>query len=311
MMRHRSYSRSLLATVFVVVGLFCLMFLCCPPLGQSAFSAEMAETDSFEVVAQRAESLAEKYGPREVLLVCDIDNTILTMNQELGSVAWFDDQARLLRNNPQSEELVAKDFSSLLRVQRMLFVLSRMHPPENTIPDKITALQKKGVYVICLTSRGPAYRNATEDALRRNRYDLARGAPKVVDRFRGETIPYKLDKIAASGISREEANRFRLGEPRLVSYDKGLFMVSGQNKGAMLLILLAHCSRRFSAVVFVDDKEQHVKDVFTAVVARGVEIVAYRYSREDHLADLYKKSGHQKAHEQWKKLDGVLGEVFQ
>ena len=300
MMRYKSYL--LLLAVFL-----CLGWLIVEP---RALSAEMEVTDSFDVVAKRVQSFADRYGPEEVLLVCDIDNTVLTMNQGLGSVAWFDTQYRLLREDPKSKELVGHDLPSLLKVQALLFTLSRMHPPEKTIPDKIAALQKQGIYTMCLTSRGPSTRNATEAALRRNRYDFARRAPKTFGGFCGETKPYRLGNLSASGLSREEAERFHLGEPRSVSYDKGIFMVAGQNKGAMLLLLLARCPRRFSAIVFIDDKEEHVKEVFTAVVARNIEIVAYRYSREDGATEAFNKTGRQKAQQQWETLRQTLDDIF-
>lgn len=287
-----------------------LLVSCWLLVGRLALSSEMAVTDSFDEVSRRVMVLAGEYGPHEVLLVCDIDNTLLAMNQDLGAVAWFDDQYRLLKESPHSDELVARDLESLLRVQGMLFTLSRMHPPEKIMPQRIAALHEKGIYTLCLTSRGPAFRNATEESLRQCRFDFARGEPVVVDRFRGERLPYDPKDVAASGISRDEARRFRLTEPKPASYDKGIFMVSGQNKGGMLLILLAHCPRRFSAIVFVDDTDQHVKDVFSALAGRGIEIVAYRYSREDRAVEEFHKSGRKKAHRQWKRLQRTLEEVF-
>ena len=56
-------------------------------------------------------------GAANVLVVLDIDNTLLATDQDLGGDAWFNWQAGLLKSEPKSEHLVAKSFGGLLRVQ--------------------------------------------------------------------------------------------------------------------------------------------------------------------------------------------------
>jgi hypothetical protein len=90
---------------------------------------------------------------------------------------------------------------------------------------------------------------------------LAAAAPAVRPAFRGVFAPYRLDSLASSGLGRSEKERFGLGKPRQVSYDRGVYMTAGPNKGAMLLVFLAHGERRFSVVVFVDDKKKHTESV--------------------------------------------------
>jgi hypothetical protein len=274
-------------------------------------ASEIKETDSIGEVARHVEKLAEKHGPKNVLLVCDLDNTLLAMNQGLGGVAWFDWQARLLKENPKSKELVATDFGGLLRVQTLLFALGRMHRVEHRNAEMIRDLQKRGVRTLILTSRGPACRDSTEAALRDNRLDFARKAPSVKGGFPKKGLPYDPNDTSAAGITPEEAKRFGLGKPRPASYANGVFMTSGQHKGAMLLALLAHCPRRFSAIVFVDDKKKHAEEVVDALRPRGIEIVAYRYAREDGAVRAFKKTGWKKADRQWKLLRKVLDSIFQ
>ena len=43
-----------------------------------------------------------KSDPEHVLLVLDIDNTLLAMNQDLGSDQWFEWQRYLLDHEPRS-----------------------------------------------------------------------------------------------------------------------------------------------------------------------------------------------------------------
>lgn len=289
---------------FLAAVLLCLI----PSLGQSS---EMTEAADFTVVQAKAVELGKQHGPENVLLVFDLDNTLLTANQSLGSDQWYNWQAGLLERSPQSPQLVAKDIQGLLRVQGILFALGHMHPPKKNQPRIVENLQARGLPTLVLTARGPDFRDATMRHLAEGGYSFAASAPKTADAFRGTFLPYRLADTAASGISAKEAERFRLEVPREVSYDHGVFMVAGQNKGAMLLILLAHCPRRFSAVIFVDDQERNTKDVFSALVQRGVEAATFRYSAEDEAVKAFSKQQKRRADANWKKLDKTIDRVFE
>ena len=54
-------------------------------------------------VAAAVEQFADQFGPEHVLLVLDIDNTLLAMNNDLGSDQWFEWQKYLLENEPKSK----------------------------------------------------------------------------------------------------------------------------------------------------------------------------------------------------------------
>ena len=56
-------------------------------------------------------------------------------------------------------------------------------------------------------------------------------------------------------------------------------MTSGQNKGAMLLMLLHQAKEQPEAVVYDDDNIRHVANVYTAVRDRGNEITAFHYTK--------------------------------
>ena len=83
----------------------------------TVLAAEVRATFEFQDVAYAVERYVEQYGPEHVLLVVDIDNTLLAMNQPLGSDQWFEWQDGLLKRQPHSSLLVAKSFEGLLEGQ--------------------------------------------------------------------------------------------------------------------------------------------------------------------------------------------------
>jgi len=273
--------------------------------------ASIHATDDFSVVAEQVRSLVAEHGSKNVLLVCDIDNTLLAMKGDLGSDQWFEWQNFLLNNKPKSRELVAKDFDGLLAAQGLLFSLGKMRPPQADLPLYIQAMQADGVRTLVLTSRGEEFRIATERELRANGYDFAISALPTGELACKDFVPYDLDSIQASGLTAEEAALFGLKKPRPVSYSQGVYMTAGQHKGAMLLALLAKSEQQFKAVVFVDDHGRHVLRVFDALVRRGVDITAFHYQREDDNVKRFQYSDKKDVTTRWRRLDKTLSEVFE
>ena len=55
----------------------------------SSLASEQLETDRFSIIAGKVEKLVSKYGASRIVVVFDIDNTILASNQSPGSDQWF------------------------------------------------------------------------------------------------------------------------------------------------------------------------------------------------------------------------------
>jgi hypothetical protein len=121
--------------------------------------------------------------PEDTLVVFDIDNTLLKMNQDLGSDAWFNWQNGLLKVSPPSG--VAHDINGLLNIQRLLYDLSGMGPPESSTPEFVAELRSVGYPVMMLTGRGPGTLSATLRELADEKYipkdALACGPPECGD----------------------------------------------------------------------------------------------------------------------------------
>ena len=275
-----------------------------------AAASGIIETDSFREISIHAAMLSEIYGPHGVLLVFDIDNTLLASDQPLGSSQWYHWQDSLLKAESGSPMRAAEDIGELLAIQGMIFVLGSMHPTQDTIPQLIGQWQEEGHYCLAFTDREYYFNDATQRELREAGIDFSAAPPQVNPRFCGVHMPYTLDDIGASGLSILESAGFELGAPREVRYERGVFMVAGQNKGAMLLIFLAHCSRYFPAVIFVDDNSEYVEDVFAALSGRGIDITAFRYGEADMAVAAFNAGQKEQAALQLEELQSAIRSAF-
>jgi len=283
------------------------------------------EADNFSVVEKEAMRLGKANGGNDkVLLVFDVDNTLLAMRQDLGSAQWFAWQADLPADDPQK----VGDFSKLLRIQSLLYSVSSMRPTQPDQPKIVKRLQNSGFKTLLLTSRGFDLRDATRRELRANGYDFEKSAlpitgEKAASGFDGPYCPYDASKIELSGVSRKEGGRWlgvrnsdpvKIKTPRPISYSEGVCMTAGQHKGMMLRMLLHRSNNigKFKAIVFVDDGPHHVKNVIEAFENQDVEVVGFRYSREDPNVDRFKenRSGEKdRALKAWKELSKTLETV--
>ena len=253
----------------------------------------------------------DRYGAEATLLVVDIDNTLLTMQGDLGSDQWFEWQEHLLEHEPASPHLVADDFPGLLGAQGLLFRLGKMRPPQENLPALVRELQGLGVPTLVLTSRGPDFRPATEREIAAAGYDFEstclpmRGVPE------GVFLPYDPENPAAVGLTEDEMRLFQLRKPRGASLANGVFMTAGQHKGAMLLTALHRADKQPQAVVFVDDHGRHVHRVYDALNRRGIEATVIHYRREDDRVARFRYGDKSEVTRRWRRLSAALEEVFE
>ena len=244
---------------------------------------------SFNEVQAEAMRLAElEGGTANVLLVFDIDNTLLAMNQDLCSDQWFNWQRTL----PENDTRRIGDFDELLRFQRLLYAMSSMRVTEPIRQPKIVReLQQAGFTTLLLTSRGYDIRDATRRELLANGYDFRQSSLVPLEGFPGPYMPYDVSQIEQAGITKEEAKKWladplhpgQLEQPREVSFNEGVYMVAGQNKGVMLRMLLHRSGNvdTYNRIVFVDDNPENTRDVRDAFANQKTEVVTIRYARED------------------------------
>lgn len=234
------------------------------------FASEQFEIISHQKVQRFIELKLKEYSSSDILVVFDIDNTILAMDGNFGSDQWFQWQKEEL--NKQSEFSIAKDFTELLEVQNEIFSLAKMHITEKSLLNLIPSLQHRKITTMALTSRGPNMRNNTEKELRRNGLSFK---------------PYTLGYSIGSSFQPTAGSR-------LASYQDGIFMTSGMHKGEMLKYLLQRFNKDYRCIIFIDDHTKHTSRVFETF-ERHSDINTFRYGHEDKKVNMFKKSNKERS----------------
>jgi hypothetical protein len=215
-------------------------------------------------VTELAIDLAGTYGGEQVLVVLDIDNTLLAMEQDLGSDQWYYWQKALEEEDPCSALLV----DDVLAVQGALYFASGMRPTQEDGARQVQRMQDAGLRVIVLTARGPGFRLATFRELRRNGFNFW---PNAWPPQRGFPEPFIPE-----------------GGSRQAVYEDGVIFAAGQNKGQTLKTMLDKSGQPLPRViVMADDKQANLKEVMGAFSWSETKVHAWRYTREDSVVEAF------------------------
>jgi hypothetical protein len=253
----------------------------------SLWAHEYLETKTHMDVYKKAHELQMKYGAKNVLIVFDIDNTLLKAKQSLGSDQWFEWKAEAIKQASSSANF--RTFEELLKAQADFFQLSTMTLTESFIPQMVNDMKKLGHPIILLTSRSPDLRNVTERELERNK--LWFGDSSIMN-----GIPYNI-------IESPFKNR--------VSFMNGIFMTTGHHKGEALAYLLAKARKNFKAIVFADDHERHTQRVYeTFSNLQHMEVVTFRYGKEDEAVAAFRSGSKTYINAQMKTLLQTSIQIF-
>lgn len=274
-----------------------------------AEASEKIQIKSMAEVQQKVDELRKQYAPQDILIVFDIDNTLLTTEKNLGGDAWFAWQEEKQKNK-DAQDLVAPDFDGLLRIQGYLYSLSQMRPPETMTPNMVRVFQQQGHPVFLLTSRGPEFQNFTQRELSRNGYDPSLTAPGPQGGFASRFLPIQMDNPLQSCLKPEELTQWGIKDSKPSVYEDGVFYTAGQHKGAMLRALLCKVRTSYPVIFFVDDTEKHVDRVLKSYENYNVDVLSMRYGAMDAQVEQFKKSDKRDAIEDWAKIKSALEAVF-
>ena len=251
------------------------------------------EIDSFKDVIKTVEAQNKLHGVKNVLVVLDIDNNILTSDSDLGGDIWYQWQRGKLPVKATKAQKVPCLFQDSIG---LLYELNTMRLIEKETPSIIKGWQEKGNTVIALTSRSPVYRAATERELARLNIDF-------------DASSLKEKSATTSPVYREVLKR-------PTSYMQGVFMTTGQNKGEMIKYLLDKTSQKFDAIVFVDDSQKNITNVSKAFKnTKKLDTYVFHYTKveEDRIAKngavLTQKQADKMASD-WTALNKTLNSVF-
>jgi len=239
------------------------------------------QIDDLGAIEETVAELSQRHGADKVLVVFDIDNTLLTSVPDFGSDAWFKWQDAI-RQRPGCEgDRVAEDFDGLLDVQYLAYSIGKMRPTQADTAAVIRSLADADHGVMALTARGPEIRSPTVRELGRNGVVFPTAPPcrpgsteqPSLCAERGLISARTILAVAQEVLSARE--REMLGAaPRQISYADGVMMVSGQDKGLMLRMLLASSPIGYEAIVFVDDGADNVIAVEEAFASAETPTVA-------------------------------------
>jgi hypothetical protein len=272
-------SRARLALTLLLLGILAGCATAPAPATQNL----RVETDDLGMVADWAIRMGKDHGEENVLVVFDIDNTLLAMEQGLGSDQWYYWQKDLAAEDPCSPQLVSDRFA----VQGAMFHASAMRATQADAAKQVRRIQDRGITTIALTSRGSDYRLQTFRELRRQDISFW---PTAVPPRRGWS-----DEFIPEGGER----------PAL--YEDGVFLTAGQHKGQMMKALLDRAEQPYPTIIILaDDKADNLAAMMETFAGTGTWVHAWRYTAED--ANVASFDG-DKAAAQWDALRPALESV--
>jgi hypothetical protein len=202
--------------------------------------------------------LLAKLHPATTLLVLDIDDTLLTSDTFFGSDGWYE-WLRQTSTPANAQPLCKFDMIALN------YEAATQHAVEGdagvAFVNGVTAPK------LLLTSRSANYRGGTERELVRAAY----------------TLPRNL-LAGSDGISWMDDNAALRPPSVPISYFNGIQMVTGRDKGEMLVELLARLKalkrpQKFTDVILVDDGYRNINALHAALPKHGYDYHGYWYKR--------------------------------
>lgn len=276
-MRHAHRSRPKATSLFKMLAIASVLATTCVTASAEAPatttpSVIIHDTDDLNVAVAEALASRSEGANHRVLLIFDIDNTLLTMPQFLGSDQWFNYHAGQITAGKDPDFAA---FSDLIAVQTTLFSLGSMHPTQSDVGSLIEKANNAGIDIYLLSARGPELYSVTKRELGRN--SIAFQAPVACSfvicslggSYGDSEIRHAI--MAAGGTAQTPSYR------EIVMRD-GVMMVAGQDKGTMLRVLLAALlPKTYDQIIFVDDTQKNIDAVAAAQVSMPISL--YHYTR--------------------------------
>lgn len=266
-------------------------------------------TKDFRQVVQVSQTIFKHVLPEEVLVVFDIDNTLLRFNEDLGSEHWFMWQRELIEKGHKALPAVTNSVDNLLTVQTWIYNSTPMEIVDSLERTWVQKLRGYGASVVALTSRSLSVHNATLREIQNSSLLLSTANTLGLGDEGQVYIPYRLDNPEESGLSFDDITKFKLGPPRPVLFDQGVFFTQGQHKGVMLKTLLARMGRQYRAVVFIDDRQGHIEAMRAMASTIPQDVLSVHFNRSELWTVSFFASAKNKTQNDWcefaEELDSV------
>ncbi len=208
--------------------------------------SEVVEAPSWSDVSGAVQNASK------VLLITDLDNTVMEPAQEIGSDQWYRYLVRkALAEGESQDAAIDKALALWVRVQ----LNTNVAPTESGLPEILEALQARGPRTMGLTARPVNL------------------AERTIQELNSVGVAFHIAP-PAPGFSWPEA-----------AYRDGVLFVGAKaNKGEVLRHFLA-ASREAGywpdRIIFVDDLMKNVTDMQAAVKDLGIDFYGFRYGMAD------------------------------
>lgn len=248
---------------------FVILFICSLLINPVLARVINYQTDTFADIAAWYDEL--QVDPQTTLLVFDLDDTLLTMSQALGSVGWWDWQHELQLNENQSDNLFTKDYQQLVRIQNILFQLVKMEVTDEYVLPFLKRAVGQNASLLGLTARGKEHLSATLMQLKDNEFMI------------GDKLLFKKGELKLSDNKTSITGHFHCPQfTRQVIYQQGIMFLDGEDKGQALLCVLANTKQPVKAIIFVDDAKRNIESMNKAFAQRDdVQVLNIFYTREN------------------------------
>ena len=190
----------------------------------------------------------EKHSPQDLLVVFDLDNTLIHPKTEVGSDQWLEFKAK---QHAQSHGVsIAQAYEALLPLYFKIQHLIDLDLIEEAAQNILYDLQAAGVTVIGLTMRYHPILNRTLSELDRLNITFSSLHPH---------------EITLAGFKRNPI------------YKQGVIFCSDNNKGVILFEFLKRFNIKPKKIFCIDDKTHHLEKVENEAKKHGIECACIHY----------------------------------
>lgn len=195
-----------------------------------------------------------KHVNKNTIVLLDIDNTLVTSTQTLGSDQWFDYLVAKNVDEGQTEQNAIDN--ALAKWHKVQYVTS-VRAMEPTTAYTISELQNKAKHVVALTARSTILTDNTYRQLKEVGIDF-----KTEKQIQDMAIVPDKNSILKNGI----------------------ITVNLSNKGTAMQNLISRAKidlSKIDKIIFVDDKQYNIDNVAKAAEQLKVNFLGVRYSQAD------------------------------
>lgn len=221
------------------------------------FSGGLTATEIYTI--QRIAEIAEHIDPdKQVMVVFDIDNTLLHPTTDLGSDQWV---AALvgerIKQGLDYKEALKQVLPLYVHVAQRISIITT----EVGLGCCVDNINQQCHYTMCLTARSVEL------------------AERVIQDFIDHNLTFKAPVHYEAPVFLPHPNHYR----------GGIIFCDGSHKGETLLAFFDLVGCKPDLVIFVDDKESNVKAVAEALEQRGIACRGLRYGGCDERVQNFDK----------------------